>query len=96
MYAPVCEKVPSQVRSPPAPTPPDRLVKERSIGWKRTITCGLRRTIQVRWHRGGFVVIRELLLEPIRPTQRRPTSTQWVSGAAGQGFAPKVGVEPDF
>ena len=59
-------------------------VRERFLGLKRTIKYGLTRTILVRWHRRGFVVIRELLLEPIRPIHYRLTSTQWVSCAAGQ------------
>ena len=59
-------------------------VTERFPGLKRTIKYGLKRTIQDRWHRAGFVAIGELLLEPIRPIQCRTTPTQWVSGASGQ------------
>ena len=59
-------------------------VRERFIDLKRTIKYGLKRTIQDRWHRAGFVAIGELLLEPIRPIQCRTTPTQWVSGASGQ------------
>ena len=40
-------------------------VRERFIDLKRTIKYGLKRTIQDRWHRAGFVAIGELLLEPI-------------------------------
>ena len=59
-------------------------VRERFIDLKRTIKYGLKRTIQDRWHRAGFVAIGELLLEPIRPIQCRTTPTRWVSGASGQ------------